>query len=116
MLPGLAVADVLVVEDVNRLLGFREFLDVQHSEGWVWDDWEALLELWERESGWRADAANARSSAFGIPQGLTVTHGLGGTDYMVDPVAQIVWGLEYISGRYGSPLAALAHHDAVGWY
>jgi hypothetical protein len=116
VLPGRAGAEVFTPAQENQLLALRMFTDVQRDREWEWGDWEALLELWERESNWRADAANPRSSAFGIPQGLTRTHGLEGTDYMVDPRAQIEWGLEYISGRYGSPSAALEHHDSKGWY
>jgi hypothetical protein len=32
------------------------------------------------------------------------------------PVAQILWGLNYIKGRYGSPVAAEAHELSAGWY
>jgi hypothetical protein len=122
VLPGRAVADefgnvpVLSEGLTNQLFAFRMFMDGMDTTGWDWEDWESLLELWERESNWDSRAANPRSSAFGIPQALTRTHGLEGTDYMSDPKVQIGWGLDYIGGRYGSPSEALAHHDAEGWY
>jgi hypothetical protein len=98
--------------DRNQLLAMQQFLergDLQFS------DFEALRELWERESNWRADAANPRSSAYGIPQALTRTHKLGDS-YRDSPEEQIRWGLDYIMKRYGSIQAALEHHNRKGWY
>ena len=80
------------------------------------EEWYALIELWNRESGWDDTAKNPNSSAFGIPQGLTRTHELEGTPYMTDPMAQVLWGLGYIRDRYKRPSRALAHHDAENFY
>jgi hypothetical protein len=39
-----------------------------------------------------------------------------GWDYRVNPYTQVEWGLSYITERFGSPCAALRHHDKKGWY
>jgi hypothetical protein len=101
----------------NQLLALRMFMDEQSGKGWEWGDWEALLELWGRESGWRAGAANRYSSARGIPQAIGSLYSETDSDeWRSDPSRQIGWGLGYISDRYGSPSRALAHHDLKGWY
>ena len=38
--------------------------------GWGDDQFSCLVSLWNRESGWRADAYNPWSGAYGIPQAL----------------------------------------------
>lgn len=77
--------------------------------GWTGANWNALNALWTRESGWNPNARNPSSGAAGIPQDITGNfHG--------GAVGQIAWGLRYIKGRYGSPLAAWAHSQRTGWY
>ena len=89
--------------------------------GWGERDYQALVKLWNRESGWNYKAANPASSARGIPQAMVTIH-FGGyntpaaREYMNSVPVQVAWGTKYIKGRYGSPSAALAHSDAVGWY
>ena len=89
--------------------------------GWGERDYQALVKLWNRESGWNYKAANPASSARGIPQAMVTIH-FGGyntpaaREYMNSVPVQVAWGTKYINGRYGSPSAALAHSDAVGWY
>lgn len=90
--------------------------------GWNERELSALTELWNKESGspkagsskitWNPNAANPTSSARGIAQKMTSIHG------PIEPTAegQIDWGLQYISGRYGSPSRALAFHQRNGWY
>ncbi len=48
----------------NMRLGHRMMLAAGFGE----DQWPALRQLWMGESGWRSDARNASSGAFGIPQ------------------------------------------------
>lgn len=85
--------------------------------GWTGREWKALRTLWMRESGWNSGAVNDSSGAAGIPQALPSAHpDLVNQAWMNDPMAQILWGLRYIKGRYGSPLAALAHSDQHHWY
>jgi hypothetical protein len=82
------------------------------SFGWPAGEMGALVALWNRESGWNPWAVNASSGAYGIPQSLGHGHPYNLGDYK----AQIIWGLQYIAGRYGSPGAAWAHELSHGWY
>jgi hypothetical protein len=85
------------------------------QRGWTGAQWSALKQLWMRESGWRTNADNPSSSAYGIPQALTELHGLG-DKYKSDPKAQILWGLNYIAGRYGNPSNAWKFWQQKGYY
>lgn len=80
--------------------------------GWGANQMSSLIPLWNQESGWNAYAVNPSSGAYGIPQSLGHGHPYNLGDYK----AQILWGLSYIAGRYGSPAAAEAHELAAGWY
>jgi hypothetical protein len=82
------------------------------SYGWGRTQFGPLLALWNQESGWNAYATNASSGAYGIPQSLGHGHPYNLGDYK----AQIIWGLNYIRGRYGSPAAAWGHEVANNWY
>jgi phage-related protein len=76
-----------------------------------------LIRLWNRESGWRWNATNPYSGAYGIPQSLPASKmGSAGGDWRDNAATQIKWGLGYIRGRYGSPAAAWAHETSAGWY
>ena len=75
-----------------------------------------LLDLWNRESGWRYDAENA-SGAYGIPQALPGSKmASAGADWATNPATQIKWGLGYIKGLYGNPCGAWAFEEANGYY
>ena len=85
--------------------------------GWGDGQFQCLYSLWMRESSWRADAYNASSGAYGIPQSLPGSKmAAAGADWRTNAATQIEWGLSYISSRYGSPCAAWAHSEAVNWY
>jgi resuscitation-promoting factor RpfB len=75
-----------------------------------------LLDLWNRESGWRYDAENA-SGAYGIPQALPGSKmASAGSDWQTDPATQIKWGLGYIKAIYGTPCGAWSFEEANGYY
>lgn len=80
--------------------------------GWNSSQLPPLIDTWNRESGWNPDAVNPGSGAYGIPQAL----GKGHPYALGDWVAQILWGEQYIKGRYGTPAAAWAHEESAGWY
>ena len=87
------------------------------ARGWVGSQWDALYQLWMKESGWRVNADNPTSSAYGIPQALPGSKMSSfGADWRTNPHTQIGWGLNYIAQRYGSPRAAWAHSQAHNWY
>jgi cell wall-associated NlpC family hydrolase len=81
------------------------------------NEWQALVELWNRESGWRVTAQNPSSGAYGIPQSLPGSKmAKFGKAWRTSARIQILWGLWYIKTTYGSPIAALAHENSAGWY
>ncbi len=94
---------------VGRLLVF--------DKGWSDGQFNCLDSLWTKESGWRWNADNPSSSAYGIPQALPGSKmaSVAG-DWATNPITQITWGLSYISNRYGSPCSAWGHSQAFNWY
>lgn len=98
---------------------FQEF-------GFGQEDFPALVELWNRESGdpqagsqrvtWNPLAQNPNSTAFGIAQFLNGTWKGTGFQKTTDPVTQIRAGLTYIKSRHGNPRNALAFHNQNNWY
>lgn len=86
--------------------------------GYGWSShWSALEALWNRESGWRWNADNPTSDAYGIPQALPGSKmKSAGADWKTNPATQIRWGLGYIKGRYGTPTAANNFQRKNNWY
>ena len=87
------------------------------SYGWGEDQFSCLNSLWTKESNWRVEASNGGSGATGIPQALpgdkmaTVA-----ADWQTSARTQIIWGLGYIKGSYGTPCAAWSHSQSLNWY
>lgn len=84
------------------------------SYGWTESDFSALVKLWNRESGWNPNSYSS-TGACGIPQALPcskIANSYGSNTWQ----NQVKWGLRYISGKYGSPSAAWANFQNVGWY
>ncbi|GAB3122690.1 aggregation-promoting factor C-terminal-like domain-containing protein [Glaciibacter psychrotolerans] len=87
------------------------------ARGWGTEQFDCLVSLWSRESGWRVNAMNGSSGAYGIPQALPGSKmASAGSDWETNAATQIEWGLGYIGGRYGSPCGAWAHSEDAGWY
>jgi hypothetical protein len=77
-------------------------------------DWFAVI---QRESGGNPTDQNSRSSAYGIAQfinGPSEYYTYGGTPNTVE--GQLDAMANYISERYGTPSAALAHEYSNDWY
>lgn len=88
-----------------------------NTYGWTENDFTSLVKLWNRESGWKANAHNPSSGAHGIPQSLPASKMASeGADYYTNGYTQIRWGLKYIASRYGNPSNAWAHSESHGWY
>lgn len=86
------------------------------ARGWGGDQFSCLVSLWNKESGWRTNAANP-SGAYGIPQALPGSKmSSAGADWQTSASTQITWGLNYIAGVYGTPCAAWGHSQATDWY
>jgi hypothetical protein len=84
--------------------------------GFGLDQMPCLKNIWMKESGWRVNAANA-SGAYGIAQALPGSKMKGfGADWQTNPATQILWGLDYIKGRYKTPCGAWTNWQSKGWY
>jgi TP901 family phage tail tape measure protein len=82
-------------------------------------NWPALKSLWNGESGWRWNALNSSSGAYGIPQALPASKmASAGSDWRTNAATQIRWGLSYIRSRYGTPVNAYSQWLArrPHWY
>lgn len=91
--------------------------DLAAARGWGDGEFACLVQLWNRESGWRVNASNPSSSAYGIPQALPGSKMASvGADWQTNPATQITWGLNYIAGRYGTPCGAWGSFQSKGWY
>jgi len=87
------------------------------ARGWGDDQFACLVALWKKESGWRVNAYNKGSGAYGIPQALPGSKmASAGSDWETNPATQIAWGLGYIKGRYSTPCGAWDHSQRKGWY
>ena len=97
----------------SRAIGLEMVL----ARGWNEAEFACLDPLWSHESGWRVNAANSSSGAYGIPQALPGSKMASvGADWQTNPRTQIAWGLGYIAGRYGSPCQAWAFFQAHNYY
>jgi hypothetical protein len=92
-------------------------LEMVSARGWGADEFNCLVALWDRESGWNVYAHNPSSGAYGIPQALPGDKmASAGADWATNPATQISWGLDYIQGRYSTPCGAWAMSESQGWY
>jgi uncharacterized protein YabE (DUF348 family) len=113
--PAAAPAPPVLNVDPGSAQGIARQLLAQRGMGD--DQFSCLVTLWDHESGWRVNAQNAGSGAYGIPQALPGSKmGAYGADWPTNPETQILWGLAYIQGRYGSPCQAWASWQVQGWY
>lgn len=87
------------------------------ARGWGEEQYNCLVSLWQKESGWNVAAMNKSSGAYGIPQSLPGSKmSSAGSDWETNAGTQIEWGLGYITDRYGSPCGAWAKSQNSGWY
>ena len=88
-----------------------------NTYSWSEYDFECLVKLWNKESGWNPNAHNKSSGAHGIPQSLPASKmSSEGADYYTNGKTQIRWGLKYIKNRYGTPAKAWQHSQQKNWY
>jgi hypothetical protein len=87
------------------------------SQGMGADQFNCLVALWNRESGWNVYAYNSGTGAYGIPQALPGSKmASAGADWQTSFKTQVNWGLGYVDGRYGTPCGAWAQSESSGWY
>lgn len=70
-----------------------------------------------KESGYRTDATNPSSGAYGVAQSLPASkYSTHGSDWQTNGKTQILWMHDYVKGRYGSFCNALEFHKVNNWY
>jgi hypothetical protein len=72
------------------------------------DEFQCLVELYEKESNWRPSARNGSHN--GIPQGRSKWLAT------VDGFKQVEWGIKYNHNRYGSMCKALRFFKKNGYH
>lgn len=106
--------------DISLSSGLKKAVQSAAAKyGWTGSEWNNLNELIQRESSWNPKAQNPTSTAWGLFQFLDMHWGPG--KYLPrgrssSTQEQIAGGLKYIRDRYGSPSAAIAHHNRMNWY
>lgn len=79
--------------------------------------WGCVDALVSRESGWRVNASNRSSGAYGLPQSLPGSKmASAGADWQTNPVTQLRWMTGYVNARYGGFCQADAFQRANNWY
>lgn len=87
------------------------------SLGWTEDEWSCLDNIAVRESGWRVDAGNASSGAYGIAQALPASkYATIADDWQTSVSTQVTWMAGYVVGRYGSACQAWGFWQSAHWY
>ena len=87
------------------------------ANGYTEDDYTALAYIISHESGWRVDATNASSGAYGLPQALPGSKmASAGDDWRTNYQTQIKWFIGYCNSRYGSITGAYKTWISQGWY
>jgi Transglycosylase SLT domain len=80
------------------------------------EQYSCLNKLLSKESSWRPEAQNPKSSASGIGQMLSSTYKNLGMKKTDAGVSQLVATLAYISRRHVTPCNAWDHFKSKGWY
>jgi SLT domain-containing protein len=80
--------------------------------------YQCFSSLVTKESGWRKNARNHKSSARGVGQLLDSTYRNLGMKHSQVEAAQVVASLAYIGRKYGSagPCGAWQHWQKHNWY
>lgn len=109
ILPGVGVAVAASVDGTKA--------DWMRAAGISEDLWGCVDALVTRESGWRVNATNRSSGAYGIPQSLPGTKmASAGSDWQINPVTQLKWMTGYVNARYGGFCQANAFQLRNNWY
>jgi hypothetical protein len=86
------------------------------ARGWGRNQFNCLAQLWGHESGWNVTSGNA-GGTYGIPQANPGSKmSSAGGDWQTSARTQILWGLGYITAKYGTPCGAWNTWQSQGWY
>lgn len=81
------------------------------------NEWAYFNDLIVRESGWRSNVKNPKSSAYGLCQTMMSLHGKDlVSDFRTNPYAQIDWCVKYTRERYKTPTRAIQFHNANNYF
>jgi cell wall-associated NlpC family hydrolase len=114
---ALNLADVPKLKSPAEIVSYAR--RVAKAYGWNDEQFAAINQIVEAESGWDPQADNPTSTASGIPQRLLSAHPFtqGEAKKWKDPRYQVRWLMSYINQRYdGDPLVALRFREANGYY
>jgi tape measure domain-containing protein len=90
---------------------------LMHAAGIPASWFSAIDYIVTHESGWRVNATNPSSGAYGLPQSLPGSKmASAGHDWRTNPVTQLKWMKGYVSSRYGGGPGAAAFWRAHHWY
>ena len=79
--------------------------------------YEDLNWIINHESGWRVNATNPGSGAYGLGQALPGNKmASAGKDWKTNAITQLKWVKSYIKGRYGNAANAKRFWQAHNWY
>jgi hypothetical protein len=90
---------------------------LKNKYGYGANQFDCFNNIIMRESMWRVNATNPGSGAYGIPQALPGSKmATVASDWRTNPATQIIWGINYMKDRYGSPCGAWGFKSGHGWY
>jgi Transglycosylase SLT domain len=90
---------------------------LQNKYGYGAGQFACFDNIISRESRWNMHATNPSSGAYGLPQALPGSKMASiASDWRTNPATQIIWGVEYMDNRYGSPCEAWSFWQAHSWY
>lgn len=79
--------------------------------------YEDLNWIINHESGWRVNATNPSSGAYGLGQALPGNKmASAGKDWRTNPITQLKWMYSYVKGRYGNASNAKHFWQTHNWY
>lgn len=91
--------------------------DWMAAAGIAESDWGVVNYLVSRESGWRVNARNKSSGAYGLPQALPGRKmASAGADWETNPITQLRWMQGYVKARYGGWQGAYSFWQKNKWY
>ena len=119
------ISEVITVPVVNQVeihgtkveLPPGSHTDWMRMAGIPESDFGAANFIISRESGWRVDATNASSGAYGLGQALPGSKMAPyGDDWQTNPITQLRWFYSYCKNRYGSVQGAYDFWQTHHWY
>jgi hypothetical protein len=90
---------------------------LQNKYGYGAGQFACFDNIISRESRWNVRATNPSSGAYGLAQALPGSKMASiASDWRTNPATQIIWGVQYMDNRYGSPCEAWSFWQAHSWY